>query len=351
MDSTLATDVPKQQQVSPTKIMDTGMGFWASKVLLTAVNIGLFTRLGRGPASAEKLKTKLGLHERNLYDFLDALVAMGFLLRKGLKETAVYSNTPETDLYLDKNKSTYIGSILEMCNNRLYGFWDNLEEGLRTGKPQNEAKGGNKSFFEVLSSDEKRLREYISAMGGFQMENFMTFARNFDFSNYHSLCDIGGAGGNLATQVAASHPHMECMTFDLPVVSAIARENIKRLDFTPRVKVVEGDFETDEFPKADVITMGLILHQLGTESKASLIRKAYDALPEGGALVVIENIIDDYRNSNAFGLLTSLNMLIETQEGYDFTAFDFDKWARDVGFTRTAKMSLAGPTSAVIAYK
>ena len=351
MESTLATEVPKQQQVSPTKIMNTGMGFWASKVLLTAVNIGLFTRLGRGPASAEKLKIKLGLHERNLYDFLDALVAMGFLQRKGLKETAVYSNTPETDLYLDKNKSTYIGSILEMCNNRLYGFWDNLEEGLRTGKPQNEVKGGNKPYFEVLYSDEKRLKEYISAMGGFQMENFMTFAREFDFSDYHTLCDIGGAGGNLATQVAASHPHMECITFDLPAVSSIARENIERLDFTPRVHVVEGNFETDEFPKADVLTMGLVLHGLGTEGKMDLIKKAYDALPDGGALVVIENIIDDLRNSNAFGLLTSLNMLVETYEGYDFTAADFENWAREVGFRDTARMPLAGPTSAVIAYK
>ena len=351
MESTLATEVPKQQQISPTKIMDTGMGFWASKVLLTAVNIGLFTRLGRGPASAEKLKTKLGLHERNLYDFLDALVAMGFLQRKGLKETAEYSNTPETDLYLDKNKSTYIGSILEMCNNRLYGFWDNLEEGLRTGKPQNEVKGGNKPYFDVLYSDEKRLREYISAMGGFQMENFMSFARNFDFSDYYTLCDVGGAGGNLATQVAASNPHMECMTFDLPSVSAIARQNIERLDFSPKVKVIEGDFDADEFPKADVITMGLVLHTLGTEGKMKLINKAYNALPKGGALVVIENVIDDYRKSNAFGLLTSLNMLIETYEGYDFTAMDFEIWAREAGFDHVEKMALTGPTSAVIAYK
>ena len=350
MESTLATEVPKQQ-LSPTKIMDIGMGFWASKVLLTAVNIGLFTRLGRGPASGEKLKTKLGLHERSLYDFLDALVAMGFLHRKGLKETAVYSNTAETDLYLDKNKATYIGSLLEMCNNRLYGFWGNLEDGLRTGEPQNEAKGGNEPFFEHLYSDDKGLREYVSAMGGFQMSNFMTLARDFDFSEYNTLCDIGGAGGNLATQVAASNPHMECITFDLPAVSAIARENIERLDFTPKVKVVEGNFENDEFPKADVITMGLILHQLGTEGKMNLIKKAYAALPQGGALVVIENLIDDYRNSNSFGLLTSLNMLIETHEGYDFTAFDFDRWATAAGFSRTVKMSLMGPTSAVIAYK
>lgn len=351
MDSTLTTEVSQQQQVSPTRIIETGMGFWASKVLLTAVNIGLFTRLGRGPASAQKLKEKLGLHERGLYDFLDALVAMGFLERKGLLETAIYSNTPETDMYLDKNKSTYMGSILEMCNNRLYPFWNNLEEGLRTGKPQNEVRGGNKPFFEVLYSDEKRLGEYVRAMGGYQMTNLMAFARQFDFTNYHTLCDIGGAGGNLATQVAATHPHMFCTTFDLPAVSAIAKDNIERLDFTPRVKVVEGDFFEDEFPEADVITMGLVLHNWGTEQKKILMKKAYDALPDGGALVVIDSIIDNYRKENAFSLLVSLNMLLETYEGGDYTMEEFDKWAKDIGFKSTECMHLTGPTSAAIAYK
>ncbi len=340
-----------QTQVNPSKIIQTGMGFWASKTLLTAVNMGLFTRLAKGPISAEKIKTKLGLHERGLYDFLDALVALGFINRKGLKETALYSNTNESNLYLDKNKPGYIGGILEMCNNRLYPFWNNLEEGLRTGKPQNEVKGGNKPFFEELYSDEKRLREFISAMGGFQMGNFMAFAKQFDFSNYNSLCDIGGAGGYLATQVATNQPHMTCISMDLPKVSKIATENIERMDFTPRVKIISGDFFKDDFPKVDVITMGNILHDWGTEHKKMLIGKAYEALPQGGALVVIENIIDDNRSENAFGLLVSLNMLIETYEGYDFTGADFGNLARETGFKEISIMPLTGPTSAAIAIK
>ena len=351
MEATIKQQTPHQTQASPSHIIQTGMGFWASKTLLTAVKMGLFTRLGKGPLPAKRIGEKLGIHSRGLYDFLDALVALGFLSRKGFKETAVYSNTKETDLFLNKRKASYIGGILEMCNNRLYPFWNDLEDALRSGQPQNEVKGGNKPFFQELYKDEARLREFVSAMGGFQMHNFMAFSRLFDFSPYRTLCDIGGAGGNLATQVAAKQPHMHCTTFDLPAVSVIARENVDRLDFNPRVKVVAGDFFKDPFPAADVLTMGNILHDWGLEDKKFLIAKAYEALPAGGSLVVIENIIDDYRRKNAFGLMVSLNMLIETYEGFDYTAADFTQWVREAGFRESYKMRLNGPTSAVVAVK
>lgn len=351
METTAVPPVRGDQKVTPDKIMKVGMGFWASKILLTAVNIGLFTRLGRGPADARKLKLKLGLHERSALDFLDSLVALGFINRKGKGWDAVYSNAEDTDLFLDKNKSTYMGGILEMSNNRLYPFWNNLEEALKTGKPQNEAKGGNKPFFGSIYNDDSKLREFVQAMGSVQVGNFFQFAREFDFSNYSTLCDIGGAGGHLATQVATNQPHMTCITFDLPEVTRIATENIERMDFSPRVKAVAGDMFKDKFPKADVITMGNILHDWSLEERKVLIRKAYDALPDGGALVAIENIIDDERRLNAFGLMMSLNMLIETQAGADFTGAEFEEWVREAGFTRTVMMPLTGPASAVIAYK
>ncbi len=351
MESSTLTRTRSEQRVNPSKIMQVGMGFWASKILLTAVKIGLFTRLGRGPANAEKLKVKLGLHERGLYDFLDALVALGFLERKGIKENAVYRNAPDADLYLDKNKTTYMGGMLEMSNNRLYEFWGNLEEALRTGKPQNEAKKGDKPFFEVLYADESRLKEFIQAMGSVQAGNFFEFAKGFDFSKYNTLCDIGGAGGNLAIQVATHQPHMKCISFDLPKVSRIAQQNVERMDFTPRVEVQDGDFFNDDFPKADVITMGNILHDWGEAQKKTLVEKAYEALPDGGAFVVIENVIDDRRRLNSFGLMMSLNMLIETEEGYDFTKAEFDEWCKEAGFKNTERMALTGPASALIAYK
>ncbi len=338
-------------QVDPSKIMQVGMGFWASKTLLTAVKMELFTHLATGALSAEEIKQKLGLQDRGLYDFLDALVALGFLNRSGLKHTAVYSNAQDSELFLDKNKPSYMGGILEMANNRLYPFWSHLEDALKTGKPQNEQGDGEASFFDILYSDDARLREFLHAMGGFQAGNFMMFSEKFDFSNYQTHCDVGGAGGNLSIHIAKNNPHMKCITSDLPKVAPIARENIEIMGLGDRVTSQAGDFFEETFPKSDVITMGNILHDWGLEDKKMLTRKAYEALNDGGSFVVIEAFIDNDRKENAFGLMASLNMLIETDAGYDFSPADFEEIAMEVGFKEVSHMPLTGPASAVIAVK
>ena len=343
--------VQEEKKVDPSHIMQIGMGFFASKTLLTAVKLDLFSLLAIRPLSAKQIKYELCLNGRALYDFLDTLVALGFLQRRGIRGTAVYSNSADTDLFLDKNKLSYAGGILEMANNRLYPFWNFLEEGLRTGTPQNEIRTGRKPLFEEIYSDIDKTREFVNAMGGIQTGNFIKFARDFDFSKYSTLCDIGGAGGQLSSQVALNNPNMKCISFDLPPVFPIALENMSKMGLSSRVKIQSGDFFKESFPQADVITMGNILHGWGTDDKKKLISKAYDALPKGGAFIVIENIIDDERRENAFGLMMSLNMLIETAEGYDFTAADFNAWAKDAGFIETSVMHLTGPSSAVIAIK
>jgi len=341
----------QEKQIDPAKILQVGMGFWASKTLLTAVNMELFTHLSQGDLTGNEIQQKLGLHKRSLYDFLDALVALNFLKRDGLKENAVYRNTEDTDLFLDKDKTSYIGGILEMSNNRLYPFWNDLGVGLKTGKPQNETKNGGGSPFEAIYANIDSLREFLHAMGGIQAGNFMVFAHNFDFSNYHTLCDMGGSGANLSIHVAKNNEHMECISFDLPPVHPIASENVLKMGLEDRITIQSGDFFEVEFPKADIITMGNILHDWGLKEKKILIKKAYDALPNGGVLVVIENIIDNKRNKNAFGLLMSLNMMIETEGGFDFSEDDFAGWAKNIGFNEVSVMPLTGPTSAIIAKK
>jgi len=343
--------VREEKRVDPSNIIQIGMGFWASKTLLTAVKMELFTQLAIKPLSGSEVKLKLCLNGRGLYDFLDTLVALGFLHKKGNKETAVYSNAADSDFFLDKNKASYMGGLLEMANNRLYPFWNFLEEALKRGTPQNEIRTGEQSLFEKIYADQDKTREFVNAMGGAQAGAFITFATQFDFSSYTTMCDIGGAGALLSAQVVLHNPQMSSISFDLPPVGPIAYENISKMGVANRVKIQSGNFFTDQFPKADVITMGNILHDWGRSDKKLLIRKAYDALPDGGALVVIENIIDDERQENAFGLMMSLNMLIETAEGYDFTASDFKQWALDAGFSQTSALPLTGPSSAVIAIK
>ena len=162
---------------------------------------------------------------------------------------------------------------------------------------------------------------------------------------------MGGANGLLSILVAQAHPHMRCISADLPAATAIAARRIAAAGLADRVSVQPIDFFADPLPKADVITMGMILHDWNLEKKMHLVRAAYNALPPGGAFVVVENIIDDARRDNAFGLMMSLNMLVEFGEAFDFTGADFDRWCSTVGFRKTEVIHLAGPASAAIAYK
>ncbi|ETN96008.1 putative O-methyltransferase [Zhouia amylolytica AD3] len=303
--------------------------------------------------SAAEIKTEYHFNctDRHLYDFLDALVSLGFLEKEGNLETALYLNSPDTEAFLDKNKKTYIGGILKMMNNRLYTNWGRLEDGLRTGNSQTEFENSSDNLFDELYKDQDRLREFIDAMSGVQMGNFLAFSNSFNFTNFKTLTDAGGSSGLLSIMVATHQPHMTCTSFDLPEVEPIARQTIEKFEVSDRVTTATGNFFSDPIPTADIIVMGNILHDWDEENKQLLIKKAYDALPQGGAFVAIENLIDNDRNKNTFGLLMSLNMLLETKTGFDYTFNDFENWAYDTGFKKVEFLRLTGPSSAAIAYK
>ena len=340
------------KQPDPSHILQTATAFWASKVLLTAVELDLFTTLGKGAMTAQQLGAALGLHARGTYDFFDALVALKFLHRDGNGPEGKYRNTPDTSAFLDQASPKYIGGFAKMLNSRLYAFWGDLGTALKTGEPQSEAKHfqGN-SIFDELYANEESLGNFLESMGGAQAANFEQLAHKFDFSRYNSVSDIGGAVATLSRIVAGKHEHLVFNTFDLPPVAPLAQKHIDAAGLSDRINVVSGNFFTDELPKADVITMGNIIHDWNLENKKILLQKAYDALPPDGALVVIENIIDDERRENVFGLLMSLNMLIELGDAFDYTGADFKTWCSEIGFSRFEFIHLTGPSSAAIAYK
>ncbi|HEX5151455.1 MAG TPA: methyltransferase [Parafilimonas sp.] len=344
-----------QQHPDPSKIMQTGMGFFESKSLLAAIKFGVFTLLANNrKMKGTEIKASLGLQttDRHVFDWLDALTSLGFLERDNVLNEAVYSNSPDTEIFLDKNKFSYIGGLLEMCNNRLYNFWGLLEEGLLTGEPQNETKGNlTEGGFEKLYASPERLQEFMDAMSSIQTGNFMALADKFDFSPYKTLTDAGGADGWLSIQLCLKYPHLKCITFDLPPVEPLAKKKIAQFNLSGRIEVRSGDFTKDDIPGAEIITMGNIIHGFNEEDKQKMIQKVYDTLQPGGVFITIENIIDNDRRQNTFGLLMSLNMLIENGDAFDYTPSDFNRWAANAGFSKTEFIPLAGPASAAIAYK
>jgi hypothetical protein len=272
---------------------------------------------------------------------------LGFLKRSG----DTYSNTDETDLFLDKRKPSYLGGMLEMANARLYRFWGSLTEALRTGRLQNEAKTGEAHFFQALYADPARLRAFLKAMSGLSHGANMAIAKQFPWAKYKTFADLGAAQGDLATQIALANPHLTGVGFDLPECGPCFEEYVEANGVNDRVRFEPGSFFTDALPKADVITMGHILHDWDLEQKRMLVKKAFDALPAGGALVVYDAIIDDDRSKNTFGLMMSLNMLIETEGGFDYTGADCIGWMKEAGFKECYVEHLVGPDSMVVGLK
>lgn len=328
-------------------IMQVGLGFWASKALLSAVEMELFTELAKHPEDLESLQARLALHPRSARDFLDCLVALGFLERIDGK----YSNTISADIFLDKRKPSYIGGVLEMANHRLYSPWGNLTEALRTGQQQNESKDGAPNPFTALYADPARLKGFLKAMTGISRGANLAIAKKFPWSNYKSAVDVGTAQGDLIAQVALAQPHITGIGFDLPEVGPIFEDYMEEQGLTDRVRFSPGSFFEQALPEADVVMMGHILHDWNQDEKRMLIRKAYEAIPEGGALIAYDSMIDDDRSKNAFGLLMSLNMLIETPGGFDYTGADCTGWMKEAGFRETRVEHLVGPDSMAVGIK
>ena len=214
-----------------------------------------------------------------------------------------------------------------------------------------EIKTGEAGLFETLYTDRARLGQFLSAMTGLSHDANKMIARRFPWTSYRTFVDVGTAQGDLAAQIARANPHVRGIGFDLPAVAPIFEEYVALAGVADQLTFVPGSFFEQDLPAADVVLMGHILHDWDLPTKRMLIQKAYDAIPAGGALVVYESIIDDDRSQNAFGLMMSLNMLIETPGGFDYTGADCTGWMTAAGFCETRVEPLVGPDSMVIGIK
>ena len=222
-------------------------------------------------------------------------MALGFLVRQDDR----YRNAPDADSYLDRNKPSYVGGILEMANHRLYPFWGNLTDALRTGAPQNEFRTGEAGLFEQLYSDPERLREFLAAMSGVSRGANQRIATVLPWSAHRRFVDVGTAQGDLTVQIARANPHLRGTGFDLPPVEPIFKDYVRASAVEDRVSFAPGNFLEDDLPKADVVLMGHILHDWDLPTKKMLVRKAFDALLRGGAFIFVDPLGADRRTWSA----------------------------------------------------
>jgi hypothetical protein len=331
---------------NPDRILEVGHAFRASKALLSAVELGVFTVLAGGPLDADALGKRAGIHRRGARDFLDALVALGMLRRQ---QNGRYANSAETDLYLDRNKPTYVGGVLESAISRTYVTWGALTAALRTGQPQSDLS--MVSNFGTLYADPTLRDAFVTTMTARTLPVAKSLAARFPWASHSVLIDIGGAQGCLPAEIAQAHPQITGGTFDLPQLAPLFDRYVQGRGLSHRLRFHPGDFFHDPFPCADVVVIGRVLHNWDLETKTMLLRKAYGALPPGGALIVYERLIDDERRVNADGLLSSLQMLLASPGGFDFTGADCVGWMREAGFRGLRVEPLTADQSMVVGTK
>jgi hypothetical protein len=334
------------QVPKPDRILEVGQAFRASKALLSAVELGVFTVLAGGPLDADDIGKRAGIHQRGARDFLDALVALGMLNRL---DNGRYANSAETELYLDRNKTTYVGGVLESAISRTYVIWGSLTAALRTGQPQSDLS--MVSNFDTLYADATLREAFVTTMTARTRPVARALAARFPWANHRLLIDIGGAQGCLPVEIAQAHPDITGGVFDLPQLASLFDGYVQASGLSHRLRFSPGDFFRDPFPSADVLTIGRVLHNWDLETKTMLLRKAYQALPQGGALIVYERLIDDERRVNADALLSSLQMLLASPGGFDFTGADCIGWMREAGFRDLRMEPLTTDQSMVVGIK
>lgn len=331
---------------SPDRLLSTAFAFRQSQVLLAAVALGVFPALRNGALRLDALLDKLALHGRGARDFLDALVSLDLL---GRDANGHYHNVPECAVYLDPGRSTYVGGVLEYLYESNYQAWSGLAAALKSGAPQAgpSAAGGYASFYQ----EPARLERFLTGMTAGSLLPARALAESFPWRNYASVIDIGAAQGCVPVVLAQEHPHLTGGGFDLPVVGPAFNRYVDRHGLADRLKFHGGDFFLDPLPCADVLVMGRILHNWDLDTRKALLAKGYRALPPGGALIVCETLIDDVRRARSHSLLASLNMVIQTAGGSEFTGAECAGWMREAGFATVSIIPLAAFYYAIIAEK
>jgi O-methyltransferase/methyltransferase family protein len=313
--------------LTPARIAQLGQGFRETKALHSAVELGVFAALAQGPLDLAALRGQIGIHQRGARDFFDTLVALGLLERDA---NGCYANVPAAERYLVAGSPTYIGGLLDHVRVHEYPVWNFLTRALQTGEPQSPA--GAVGLYPALYADPAALDTFIGGMSGGSALVAEALVAKFPWQGYRTLIDVGSAEGCVPVQIAQRHAHIVGGGFDLAPVAAKFENYVRAHGLSHRLQFYPGDFLADELPACDVLIMGRVLHNWDLPTKQMLLKKAHEALRGGGALIVYERFIDDARRESAAGLLASLNMLVMTAGGFDYSGADCIGWMREAGF-------------------
>ncbi|MFE0155608.1 methyltransferase [Nonomuraea sp. NPDC059007] len=332
----MTTDSEITRPASPQDIFRLGTAFCTSKILLTAIELGLFTGLDAGPATEQQLRESHGLHPRASKAFLDALVALGVLTRQDGR----YANGPTAGRHLVRGKPSYIGGFLERADRMLYPAWGHFTEALLSGEPQVG------SDFQAMTRDPAKLAGFLGMMDSLNGLLAPELAGAFPWDACASVADIGGARGNLVGNLVKRRPHLKGLVFDLPQMEPAFDDHMAALGVDGQVSFVAGDFFADPLPEADALIIGHVLHDWSEQERRMLVGKAFEAVSPGGALLVYDRMVEE-EPTDPDNLVISLDMLLTTPGGAEYTPGACGSWLEEAGFTAVSHRPL-GPSDTLV---
>lgn len=328
---------PSPGVLTPVPLMQIVTGFWASKTLAAAVDLDLFSRLSGQGTTVQELSQQLSLHPRPAEMLLSACAALGLLE----KREGRYSNSPLSEEFLVRGKPRYFGGFINMQDKRLYLAANRLVEALRTNRAQ--TWGDHAGLFEAISANPEEQRTFTEAMHCISTQSGRAVAEAFDFAPYRQLLDVGGGSGAYCIEAVRRHPHLRAVVFDIPPALQVAQEKIARAGLSDRIATCVGDFFTEELPAgSDVLLLSMIMHDWTPEKNTLILRKCFDVLPPGGALIISELMMDDDKVGPVPAAMMSMIMLIET-EGRNYTWAEYTKWLAETGFQEIQRIPLESP--------
>lgn len=336
--------------VSPLPLMQLSIGFWSFKALAAANELDLFARLSDTDGhTIDELAEILGIGQRPVELLVTACASLGLLERRDGR----YVNSALADEFLVPGRAYQFGGWVRMLDRRLYPAWGRLVEAVRTNRPTSWNPDEQAHLFD--SEDPELLALFWEAMHSLSTLTARELGAHVDLSASTALLDVGGGSGAYDIELCRRYPNLRATVFDLPPVCDIASEKIEAAGEEERIAVAPGDFLADpELPAGhDVVLLSMIMHDWAPEQDLAILRKCFAALPPGGRIVISELLVNDEKTGPPAAALMSLNMLVETVGGRNYTAAEYEEWLRATGFVdvQTVSFEAPGANGAVLARK
>ena len=334
-------------------ITDIAMGFMASNALITAVELDVFSVIGDRPQTSDVIARSVGVDDENktfIY-LLDGLVALGVLEREGDAEDAHYTNSSASGAFLNKVSDHDIGGALLLRNKYSTDNWRTYTKQLRSKGHKAEAAARFKEHGAKLSQRPNEFASVYQCMSAFEAEDYRSLAKIFDFSAYSNLLDINSGIARLPVEFGRHHPHLQFIAFDHPKIIALARDYIETHQMHFRVSTATGNLLTDTLPAADVAMLSHVLRKLSESEKETALKKAYDAVPEDGAVIVLDIFSDDLRRKKWYPLLLSIQLQLEFGKGGCMTPSQLERMGKRIGFNRFEFEEISHNAVAAFLYK